>query len=96
MTRLTKAVTVLLVSALVCLTVTGPVEAQNRWRRTRTAAPARNSESFSTRTQASLRTVNPYDPGRYGVPKYDGAFHERYYQEMLYPTGDRPIRGTAW
>jgi len=96
MTSLTKTVAVLLIFGLMCLTVTSPVWAQNRWRRTRTAAPARNSDAFAARTQASFRTASPYDPWRYGYPKYDGGFHERYYQEMLYPTGDRPIRGTAW
>lgn len=96
MTNVTKTVAVLLLSVLVCLTVASPAGAQNRWRRTRTVAPARNSAAFSTRTQASFRTFSPYDSWRYGYPKYDGAFHARYYTEMMYPTGDRPVRGTAW
>jgi hypothetical protein len=31
-----------------------------------------------------------------GYPKYYGGFHVRYFTEMMYPTGDRPVRGTAW
>jgi hypothetical protein len=96
MTSMTKLVAALFLSALVCLSVASPAWAQNRWRRTRTAVPTRNAGAYATRTPAQIRTFSPYDSWRYGYPKYDGGFHSRYYLEMLYPTGDRPVRGTAW
>ncbi|MHB0961259.1 MAG: hypothetical protein ACYC6N_30530 [Pirellulaceae bacterium] len=96
MTRMTKSVSGLLVSAMVCLAVASPVEAQNRRRHARPTVAARSSNADSTRTRASFRMVSPYDSWRYDYPKYDGGFHSRYFLEMRYPTGDRPVRGTAW
>jgi hypothetical protein len=82
--------------------------AQPGRRRTRFAAPQRSastrlSETRPSRTRASrtqlpsgISTFSPYDMWMDGYPKYYGGFHARYFTEMLYPTGDRPFRGTAW
>lgn len=39
---------------------------------------------------------NPYTDMRYWYPKYYGGIHYRDFHRQAYPTGDFPIRGTAW
>ncbi len=40
--------------------------------------------------------ANPYTDVRYWYPKYYGNLHNREFHRFGYPTGDYPIRGTAW
>jgi len=49
-----------------------------------------------SRQSRGISTYSPYGMWMEGYPKYYGGFHARYFDEMLYPTGDRPVRGTAW
>ena len=63
------------------------------------AAPQRSTStrpSEADRLPSGISTYSPYDVWMGGYPKYYGGFHARYFTEMLYPTGDRPVRGTAW
>jgi hypothetical protein len=87
-----------LVTVAVCLTLVESAGAQSGRRRARSSVTRRpaNTNLYSSRVPTGFRTFSPYDSWRYGYPKYYGGFHERYFTEMLYPTGDRPVRGTAW
>jgi hypothetical protein len=96
MIRVTKIVAVPIIVIALCLAVTDPTWAQNRERRSRMITPPRSAGYYATRTPASFRTYSPYESWRYGYPKYEGGFHARYHLETMYPTGDRPVRGTAW
>lgn len=89
---------VCLLTAVLCLAMVESVGAQNGRRRARPVAPPRAATSnvYSSRVSPAFGTFSPYDSWRYGYPKYYGGFHSRYFTEMLYPTGDRPVRGTAW
>ena len=40
--------------------------------------------------------ANPYTDVRYWYPKYYWGIHYREFHRVGYPTGDYPIRGTAW
>lgn len=40
--------------------------------------------------------ANPYVDVGYWYPKYYGGLHYREFHRFGYPTGDYPIRGTAW
>ncbi len=40
--------------------------------------------------------ANPYVDVRYWYPRYYGGLHYREFHRFGYPTGDYPIRGTAW
>jgi hypothetical protein len=87
-----------LVTAVLCLALADSAEAQSGRRRARFVAPPRpaNTKVYSPRVPPAFGTFSPYDSWREGYPKYYGGFHSRYFTEMLYPTGDRPVRGTAW
>ena len=98
MKSLRRTLIVCLVTAVLCLALAESVEAQNGRRRARsvTLPRAATSNVYSSRVSPAFGTFSSYDSWRYGYPKYYGAFHSRYFTEMLYPTGDRPVRGTAW
>jgi hypothetical protein len=95
---------------LLSLSLAGAEGAQPGRRRARFAAPQRstakrandfrNPNSLGSpddfRNPNGFGTYSPYDVWMGGSSKYYGGFHARYFTEMLYPTGDRPVRGTAW
>lgn len=96
---------------LLSLSLAGAEGDQPGRRRARFAAPQRstakrandfrsNPNSLGSpddfRNPNGLGTYSPYDVWMGGSSKYYGGFHARYFTEMLYPTGDRPVRGTAW
>jgi len=75
----------------VSLAVAGRLHRHRHWSR----RPAANRFVRTTRTTEYNRTKRfPDDDWLY--PRYTGAFHARYFNEMRYPTGDRGLRGTAW
>lgn len=95
--------------ALLSLFIAEVEGAQPGRRRARFASPQRSNSSRANdfrnpnslgspddfRNRNGLGTYSPYDVWS-GYSKYYGGFHARYFTEMLYPTGDRPFRGTAW
>jgi hypothetical protein len=87
-----------LATVLICLVVIEPAAAESGRRRARSSASprSRSSSAYAPPARSNFRTFSPYDSLRDYYPKYYGGFHERYFTEMLYPTGDRPVRGTAW
>ena len=94
---------------LLSLSLADAEGAQPGRRRARSATPQRSAATRANdfrnpnslgspndfRNPNGLGTYSPYDVWS-GYSKYYGGFHARYFTEMLYPTGDRPVRGTAW
>ena len=98
MATVSKIVTLLIVTGAVGLMLATPAYGQRWGRRTWTRRPVRTMPSPrpSTTTRSNWRFYGSYGSLQADYPRYTGAFHERYFNEMRYPTGDRPVRGTAW
>jgi hypothetical protein len=98
MKSLRKFWIVCLVTAVLCLVLVESVGAQSGRRRARVGVSARptNTNVYASRVPTAFRTLSPYDSFRDAYPRYYGGFHARYFSELAYPTGDRPMRGTAW
>ncbi len=96
MTKVNRGVWVLAVSVVVWLAAAQFASA-GRYGRYR----ARRTRPVS-RQPARTMPANPYNAHHrfpdndWFYPRYTGAFHARYFNEMRYPTGDRGLRGTAW
>ena len=89
---------VCLTTAVLCLVPSDSAQAQSGRRRARFAAPPRpaNTNVHAAQVSPTWRTFSPYGLWHDNYSKYYGGFHSRYFDEIGYPSGDRPIRGTAW
>lgn len=87
---------VLIMTCGLLLCLTEPVAAQRSARRGRSMrAPVSsnaNARPSASRPNASPRTGAAYD----WYPRYTGAFHARYFDDLPSVYGDHPLRGPAW
>ena len=96
MTKLAHVAILMTVTMSLSLATASQAAGPRRWRRPRVAVPAKPAATIPARRAPSWRLYSPYGPVQYDYSKYYGGFHSRYFLEDWYPTGDRPVRGTAW
>ncbi len=68
------------------------------WRVSRTRSHRSAYSKYSQRTAPAAHSAyrSPWPRSYYDYPKYTGAFHARYFEELPSIYGTRPMRGTAW
>ena len=98
MTIKTNVAIMLVVLTGVWLTSASEVLGQPRGRR---AAHLKSSRATYNSSRRAAITAQPFYrsafPPTYDYyPKYTGAFHARYFDELPSIYGPRPMRGTAW
>ena len=95
----TNGVIVLVVMVSVSLALADHAHGQSRRWRVRAARtftpPSAALRSRSTPVYAEPR-YRYASPPSYYYPKYTGAFHARYFDDIPSIYGTRPMRGTAW
>lgn len=97
MFRANRSVWILTIGLVIWLSATQLAQAGRRnhargwWTRSLPAQTGRTTPANSYN-----KYTNRFPDNDWYYPRYTGAFHARYFDEMRYPTGDRGIRGTAW
>jgi len=74
------------------------VSADAAWRTVRSyrRRPHQTTRFVRTTPNHQRTTARQIPDNDWLYPRYTGALHARYFNEMRYPTGDRGLRGTAW